>query len=95
MPRAKQLRIPGTEPGGIAELDTAADSYYDTMQSRLKLTKEEDEAKTTLIEAMKRHQVKSYESTDGIVVTVSTEAKDSVKVKKKQEPEEEGGEDGE
>lgn len=80
-PRGKQIMIPGTEPGGIAELDGAADTYYDAMMERTRLSKEEHEAKDALIDKMKENGLTVYETTDGLVVRVVDHS--NVKCKRK------------
>lgn len=40
--RAKQPKLPGMEPESIKAIDDAADTYYDVMTERCKLSKEED-----------------------------------------------------
>jgi hypothetical protein len=78
-------------PPSIPELDAAADTYFEVMQDRCRLSKEEDDAKTQLIERMRAHGVERYETRDGLVVTVTS--KSNCKVKRKQDAESNG--DGE
>lgn len=82
--KPKQGFLPDMEPPSIKELDDAADIYYDVVHERLKLNKEEDEAKDNLIDKMKEHGVDRYETADGKVVTITATA--NVKVKPKKEP---------
>lgn len=88
--KPKQTYIDGTEPGGIVELDGAADTYYDAMMARVRLSKEEHEAKDALIDKMKENGVAVYETTDGLVVRVVDSS--NVKVKKKNAEENGDGE---
>ena len=90
--KAKQGRLPSMEPESIQELDDAAEIYFDAMNARCKLSKEEDEAKDTLIDKMKEHKIDLYETPDGLVVSITN--KSNVKCKKKSEPDEEGDEEG-
>lgn len=76
------------EPPRIKEIDSAADIYYDVMTDRCRLSKDEDEAKTNLIEKMKAHGLDLYETPDGLVVSILN--KSNAKVKKKQDAEENG-----
>ncbi len=78
--KAKQGFLPGTEPEFIAALDDAADTYYDAMQERCRLSKEEDEAKDNLIDKMKEHRLERYITSDGKIVAVVN--KSNVKVKR-------------
>ena len=86
--RHRQGHLNGLEPPRIKQLDDAAEVYYDVMQARCKLAKEEDEAKDNLTDKMKEHQVDRYETQDGLVVTVTS--KSNVKVKRKENGEEDG-----
>ncbi len=90
----EQGYLNGQEPPRIRAIDQAARIYFDTMQDRCKLSKEEDEAKTNLIDKMKEHNLAFYECPNGLVVTVTE--KSNVKCKKKNAEsngEEEGGSD--
>ena len=88
-PKAKQGYLEGMDPPRIKAIDDAADTYYDVMQERCRLSKEEDEAKDNLIDKMKESGVDRYETPDGLIVTIT--AKSNVKVKRKKE--ESGDED--
>jgi hypothetical protein len=90
--RVKQGFIPGTEPPLIREIDDAAETYYEAMMERVKLSKDEDEAKQNLIDKMVKHDIERYETPDGLVITVTN--KKNVKAKKKHDDNgEEGDED--
>lgn len=82
--RATQGHLNGMEPESIPALDDAAENYFDTMQKRVKLSKE-DETKTALIEAMKEHGLDRYETSYGRIVTMTS--KSNVKCKTKEEAE--------
>lgn len=51
MPKA-QMEIPGTERPKVKAIEIAADEYVAVRDKRMKLTQQECEAKTKLIEAM-------------------------------------------
>jgi hypothetical protein len=90
--RVKQEFIPGTEPPRVREIDDAAETYYEAMMERVKLSKDEDEAKQNLIDKMVKHDIERYETPDGLVITVTN--KKNVKAKKKNDDNgEEGDED--
>lgn len=80
--------LPGMEPPRIKAIDDAAETYYEVMMDRCKLSKEEDEAKDNLIDKMKEHGMARYETPDGLVVTVVN--KSNVKCKKRKDVEENG-----
>lgn len=86
-PRTKERQgyLPGTEPPRIKAIDDAAETYYDVMMDRTKLSKEEHEAMDNLVEKMKEHGTDRYETPEGLVVTAISKTKCSVK-RKKDEP---------
>jgi hypothetical protein len=85
-PRSKQPYLhPDMEPPHIPEIDAAADTYYEAMAERQRLTNEETAAKDNLLSVMKNNGQTRYETPDGLIVIVlSTEA---VKCKKKKDKE--------
>lgn len=85
--KPKQTYIPGTEPPCFPEIDGAAENYYEAMQERVKLSKEEDEAKDNLIDKMKAHGLTRCEYDDKVV---SITDKSNVKVKRKKTVESNG-----
>jgi len=88
-PRSKQPFLhESMEPPCIPDLDAAADIYFDAMQERCKLSKEEDEAKQNLIAKMIEHGETLYTTKDGLVVSILS--KNNVKVKKKADGESNG-----
>lgn len=92
--RRKQGYLDGMEPKSVRAIDDAADNYFEVMQERVKLSKEEDEKKDALIDAMKEAGVERYETPDGLIVTVTN--KSNVKCKRKNAESENGdGEEGE
>ena len=91
--KPKQGHLDGMEPPSIKALDDAADNYYEAMMDRVKLSKEEDEAKTNLIEKMKEHGLDRYETASGYVVSIVNMSKVKVKPVKNQEEESDGSDD--
>ena len=91
--KLRQRRLPGTEEPTIKALDDAAENYYEAMTERCKLSKTEDEAKDNLIDKMKEHGVDRYETSDGLIVTIT--AKSNCKVKRKNANDEEDSSNGE
>ena len=87
--KAKQGRLDGMEPESIREIDDAAENYFDVMQDRCKLSKEEDEAKDALIDKMKENRLDRYETPDGLIVSVTS--KSNVRCKRKVASGEENG----
>ncbi len=84
--KVKQGHLRGLEPVSIKAIDDAAEAYYDVMMERVKLSKEEDETKTALIEAMIGNGQTLYEyDHNGTVRQVILVSKSNVKVKKKTE----------
>lgn len=75
------MRMPGTEPERVKELDEAADTYYEAMQDRVRHSKSEAEAKDSLIECMLKHKVTRYEN-DHFTVTATSKTNVAVKPKK-------------
>lgn len=79
--KPKQGFLPDMDPPSIKPIDDAAEIYFDTMQERVRLSKEE--AKDNLIDLMKQHDLTIYETSDG--KTVSLLNKSNVKVKRKKD----------
>ena len=88
-PKPKQGHLEGMDPPSVRAIDDAAETYYETMQERCKLSKDEDEAKDNLIDKMKEAGFDRYETPDGLVVTITS--KSNVKAKRKKD--EAGGDD--
>lgn len=86
--RGKQLRFEGMEPPSVPALDDAAETYYEAIQHRVRLSREEKDAKINLIEKMKENGVDRYETPDGLIVTVLS--KSNVACKKKDDAEANG-----
>ena len=87
--KPKQGHLDGMEPPSVRAVDEAAEIYFDVMQDRCKLSKEEDEAKDNLIDKMNKAGLAMYHTVDGLLVTVTS--KSSVKVKRTAESGEENG----
>ena len=79
--KPRQKHLPGLKPPSIPALDEAAETYYEVMIERCKLSKDEDAAKDNLIDRMKQHDVERYETPDGLVVTLTS--KSNVRAKRK------------
>lgn len=86
--RAKQGFLPEMEPPSHKDVDAAADNYYEVMMERTRLSKEEDEKKTYLIEKMREHGIERYVTPDGLVVTVSSKSNVAVKRKGRKDDDE-------
>lgn len=86
--RPKQEWIEGTAPPSIPVLDDAAATYYEAMTDRVQASSLENQAKDNLIDKMKENGVDRYESSDGLVVTLT--ATSNCKVKRKKDAEENG-----
>lgn len=80
--KTRQTYLNGMESPRLPEVDDAADNYFDLAKEKAKVQEEEDEAKEKLIELMRKHKLKRYETEGGKVVTVSDEVKFKVKVEK-------------
>jgi len=86
-PRSKQPYLhPDMAPPSIPEIDAAAETYYEAMQERQRLTEEETQAKDNLLTKMKDHSQTRYETPDGLIVIVLS--KDAVKCKRKKDKKE-------
>jgi hypothetical protein len=75
-PKPKKLRqqhLPGTEPLSNKKIDSAAHNYEDARDERMARSKDEKDAKNTLLFAMTEAGIDRYETPDGLVVTVSTD----------------------
>jgi hypothetical protein len=79
------------EPVYHTELDIKSLEYYDALRERQSMQGREEDMKKEIMALLKRHGLHTYESADGILVTLAEEEK--VKVKKKKVPKEES--DGE
>ena len=88
--RPRQGHLEGMAPPSIEEIDKAAEAYREARDERMELTEEEVVKHQALLDAMHKHELKSYEY-DGYTVKVLDTAK--VKVKKKKEPKAEGEEE--
>lgn len=79
----KQQRIPGTEAKIHRDITKAAESYVDVRDARMKLTREEVEAKSLLAAAMRKHELTSYTDPDAeLEVTFESTATEKLKVKR-------------
>ncbi len=80
-PKAQELGLngPGVEPIVIAEIDDAAGEYVGVRDQRMRLTKEETEARTQLLGAMRKHKLTEYRFDDRLVQVKEGETKLSVR----------------
>lgn len=93
----KQMKIPGTEPKTIKEVNDAAEAYVDARDERMKKTEKEVEAKEALVAVMKKHDLQVYKDDDAeppLIVTL-TPGVDKVKVTRADGDEDAGDEAGE
>lgn len=91
-PKEKQNYIPGTEPPKIPAIENAASRYVDFRDRRMEAGEEEIKLKQKLIDAMKEHQLETY-NFDGYMVELTHVNEDQVKVKKDRAAKENGEED--
>lgn len=91
-PKPKQGHLPGLEPPRIKAIDDAAETYFEVMTDRCKLSKEEDEAKDNLIDCMLKAGQTRYVTADGLTVDVTN--KSNVKVKRRKDVSANGDEEG-
>ncbi len=83
MARNKTTPLPGMERKGIKEIEQAADEYAELRDERMAILKKEVEAKTQLINLMKKNNQAVYEfEEDGELVTVTLKSEEKVKVKR-------------
>lgn len=83
MAKNKTTPLPGLERKAIKEIETLADKYAALRDERMEVLKKEVEAKTKLIDAMKRNDQEVYVfEEDGESVTVTLKTEEKVKVKR-------------
>lgn len=73
------------EPQRIKEVEDAAENLNEIRTQRIKLNKEEDDAQTTLIAVMEKHELQVY-NFDSFIVTIEP-GKTKAKVKDTRKPE--------
>ena len=73
-------RLPGTQTKAIRELDAAISLYVDARDARMKKSTPEKEAKTKLIELMKKHKVEVYKDQESGRIVTLKHGDDSIKV---------------
>lgn len=56
----KQQSLPGMEDTAIPEIENAAEAYAEIRDRRMALTKQETEARDTVLSAMKKHGKRTY-----------------------------------
>lgn len=80
--RTRAAHLPGMEPPRIAEIDTAAERYFDAKSERMELTKKEVEYKEDLKRAMKEHGQTHYVTPDDLECSLGVSEEVSCKRKK-------------
>lgn len=87
--RARQQRIPGTEPPDIpAEVIEKGQDYAEALSERMSMQKREDTLRAELLDMAKGHGLDNVEvDVDTHVLTITHETKDEYKVKSKKKPE--------
>lgn len=87
----EQQQLPGTEDAKNPKVHAKAIRYATVRDERCKLSKDEDQAKTDLIETMKEYGLDRYHYRE---LTVDLTNKSDIKVKvEKSAPAEEGGDE--
>lgn len=76
--QSTEQRLPGAEDPTIPEIHQAAAALLDVRSRRIALTKEESEAETVVVTAMKKND-REYYNVDGLEVTIN-HGKDKAKV---------------
>jgi hypothetical protein len=79
--RKKQQALPGMERKRIEELDSAAETYVEARDERMKLTEREVEARQALVTAMQRHNLTVYKDESATPALIVTLAEGDPKVK--------------
>jgi len=82
MAKAKQAHLEGMEPPTIAEVEAAAEKYYDLNDKSWKLREKVSDAKDELLEVMKANDLTVYRYDDKEITVVD---KETVKVKRLRE----------
>lgn len=93
--KVKQQVIPGSRPDEVADIEEAADSYYDAMKARVKASAKETETRDDLMSKMIDNKLSSYETREGLIVNM-LDGKKKVTVKPRKDEEngaDEGGEE--
>jgi hypothetical protein len=85
--RVKQKAFDGMEEPTHRDIDDAADTYYESMLERQRLSAEEHEAKDNLLLKMTEHGLERYKMPDGKTVEVLSNK--NVRIKKAKDAAEE------
>ena len=88
--KGKQGFLPDMEPPSIPEIERAADLYLEARNARMNGLQEEVKLRGVLELVMHKHDLKAYSYEDK---TVTLEAQEKVKVRKKQDKEGTGGDE--
>lgn len=86
--RGEQQYIDGMAPEKIPEIHRAAIDYADKRDERMAAGKEEQDAKTTLTTAMKKHNTKVYKYADVKAEMIADKEKVKVRIGAAEEEEE-------
>lgn len=94
---SKQLKIPGTEPASIPEIEEASENYVRARDKRMRLLESEITAKTNLLQVLLQHEDKLSANEEGNkvyryddLVVILKRGKLNVKVKSAHDDEEAG-----
>lgn len=83
---AKQSELKGLERPKIQELEDKGEVYSKSMNRRVKAGVAEKADKAALIEALRKHKLKSYRMDDGTVITLA-DGSPKVQLSEAEEPE--------
>jgi hypothetical protein len=78
---ARQKELAGVEKESVKEIEAAAEAYVDARDKRMRLTEKEVEAKTTLIEVMRKHKRTVYRDDNAAPPLLITLKEGAVSVK--------------
>lgn len=81
----KQTEIPGTEVKVPPDVQARADAFIELWDERAKLRKPEAEARTSLIETMREHEIGVFKMLDGDgnEITITAGEKKTIAVRRK------------
>jgi uncharacterized protein (DUF2384 family) len=64
--RVKQGELPGMEKKHVKEVEEAGEAYEQTRDARMKLTEDESEKLTSLVEVMEKHKLTVYRNDEAV-----------------------------
>ena len=87
--RPKQERLPGEEfqVEKHPDVATAAEAYADVRDKRMKLTEKEIDARSNVVDLMKKHKLTKWRDPDSDLIVELEEQDAKLKVKRAKEPE--------